>query len=133
MLGMIHIWSPTFLVHLRPKFFPPSWPWTSNFKRPPFPNDNQSIKKNMIQRWLHVIRSFLQVGFHFQYQLINFVWLSSDFFSFSWRPHYLVFCGFILLSVQLSKNITKCLLYIIIHILCTHFAINLFYLYNMKT
>ena len=31
------------------------------------------------------IRSFLKVGFHFQYQLINLAWLSIDFFSFSWN------------------------------------------------
>ena len=37
-----------------------------------------------------------------------------------------------LLNVQLSKNITKCLLFIIIHISCTHFEINLFYFHNMK-
>ena len=37
------------------------------------------------------------------------------------------------LGVQLYKNITKCLLFIIIHIFSTHFAINLFYLRNMKT
>ena len=43
------------------------------------------FKGNIIQRWLsYVIRSFLQVGFRFQYQLINFVWLLFDFFSFSW-------------------------------------------------
>ena len=62
------------------------WPWTSNLKRiPSFPNNNQSVKKSIIQRWLlYVIRSFLQVGFRFQHQLINLVWLSFDFFSFSW-------------------------------------------------
>ena len=32
-----------------------------------------------------------------------------------------------------SKNITKCLLSIVVHIFSTHFAINLFYLHNMKT
>ena len=41
------------------------------------------------------------------------------------KTHYLLFRGFILLSVQLSKNITKCLLFIIIYIFSTHFAINL--------
>ena len=52
------------------------------------PSDNQ-LKENIIQEWLlDVIRSFLQVGFHFQCQLINLVWLSFplsgfpfDFFS----------------------------------------------------
>ena len=43
------------------------------------------LKENIIQgRLFYVIRSFLQVGFRFQYQLINLVWLSIDFFSFSW-------------------------------------------------
>ena len=45
----------------------------------------------------------------------------------------LLFCGFTLLCVQMSKNITKCLLPIIVHIFSTHFAINLFYLHNLKT
>ena len=35
--------------------------------------------------------------------------------------------------MQLSQNIPKCLLFIIIHIFGTHFAINLFYLHNLKT
>ena len=53
---------------------------------PPSPNDNQSIKRKHNPRWLlYVIRSFLQVVFCFQYQLINLVWLSIDFFSFSWN------------------------------------------------
>ena len=42
-LGMIHIWcpwklsnfqDPLSLVHLRPNFVHPLWPWTPNFKRP---------------------------------------------------------------------------------------------------
>ena len=54
----------------------------------PLPHSPQIItdqlKENIINRWLlYVIRSFLQVGFRFQYQLINLVWLSFDFFSFS--------------------------------------------------
>ena len=130
MLGMIHIWPPTFLVQ---NFFHPLDLGRLISNDPPFQMITNQLKKNMIQRWLYVIRSFLQVGFHFQYQLINLVWLSFDFFSLSWRPHDLVFCGFIFLSVQLSKNITKCLLFIIIHVLCAHLAINLFYLHNMKT
>ena len=46
---------------------------------------------------------------------------------------YLLFRGFILLYVQFSKNITKWLLFIIIHIFSIHFAINLLYLHNLKT
>ena len=34
--------------------------------------------------------------------------------------------------MQLSKNVTKCLLFIIIHISSTHFPINLFYLHSLK-
>ena len=46
------------------------------------------LKGNMNLRWLlYVIRSFLQIGFRFQYQLINLVWLSFDFFSFRWSQY----------------------------------------------
>ena len=48
-------------------------------------------------------------------------------------PHYLLFRGSILLCMQLSKNITKCFLFIITHSFRTHFAINLFCLHNLKT
>ena len=42
------------------------------------------LKGNVILGWLlYVITSFLQVGFRFQYQLNNLVWLSVDFFPFS--------------------------------------------------
>ena len=114
---------------------------------------------------MHGIRSFLQVGFCSQCQLINIVWYSTDFYPFSWsklhpqcylkklktsfssssysekmwgvkvelKPHYLLFCGFIFLCVQLPKNITKWFLFVIIHNFSIHFAINLFYLYNLKT
>ena len=40
---------------------------------------------------------------------------------------YLLLRDFIVLCVQLSKDIKKCLLFVIIHIFSTHFAINLFY------
>ena len=42
------------------------------------------------------------------------------------QPSNLLFRGFKLLCVQLSKNISKIFLFIIIHIFSTHFAINLF-------
>ena len=55
---------------------------------PPSPNGNRitnQLKENIIQGWLlYIIRSFLQVSFCFHYQLINLVWLSIDFFPFSW-------------------------------------------------
>ena len=51
---------------------------------PPLQMITNQLRENIILGWLlHVIRSFLQVGFHFQYQLINPVWLSIDFFSYS--------------------------------------------------
>ena len=115
-IGMIHIWRPWKLSsfqdrpHPSPftsKILSPPWFWTSNFKRTPLPSHwmiSNQLKENIIQgRLLYVIRSFLQVGFRFQYQLINLVWLSFDFFSFSWSftiriSVVLYFC------VQLSKN-----------------------------
>ena len=89
---------------------------------------NQS-KENIIQGWLlYVIGSFPQVGFFFPNQPINLVWLSFDLFSFSWSlTIYLLLCGIILLCVQLSEKIKKFLLYIIIHIFSSHFAINVFF------
>ena len=74
-------------VHLLPIFF-----HLLELGRPisnePFhlsPNDSQSIKiKHNPRMTIYVIRSFLQIGFCFQYQFINFVWLSFDFFSFNW-------------------------------------------------
>ena len=43
------------------------------------------LKENIIQGWLlYVIMFFLHVGFYFQYRLIKFAWLSSDFSLFSW-------------------------------------------------
>ena len=70
---------PTPLVHLRPEFFHPLHVRRPISKEPfPSPNDNQSIKRKLNPRWLlYVIRPFLQVGFRFQYQLINLVWLCT--------------------------------------------------------
>ena len=48
-------------------------------------------------------------------------------FYFSWNHTICFFVAFILFCLQLSKNITKCLLFIIIHISSTHFAINLLF------
>ena len=70
----------------------PLWPWTSSFKQSLLPlslqmitNQLEGLKENIIQGWLlYVIRSFLQVAFCLQYQLINYLWLSVDFFLFSW-------------------------------------------------
>ena len=100
---MIHLWFPWKLPNFQDlspppcpftsKILPSPWPWTSNFKlaSPPSTPSPQMIinqlKENIIQEWLlYVIRSFLQVGFPFQYQLINLVELSFDLFPFSWSP-----------------------------------------------
>ena len=87
------------------------------------------LKEKIVQGWLlNVIRSFLHVGFRLQYQPINLVWLFFDFFPFTETSLlYLLLPGFIVLCVLLSKNIKKRLLFIIIHIFSTHFAIKLFF------
>ena len=57
--------------------------------------NQKQLKENIIQGWqLRVIRSFLQVGFRSQYQLIYLVWLSFDLFWFSWS---LTICFFVAL------------------------------------
>ena len=106
---MIHIWRPRKLSNFQDT--PPplsiyaqnsSIPLTLDVRfqtnlPPPLQmitNQNQ-LKENIIQGWLlRVIRSFFQVGFRFQYQLSNLVWLSFDFFSFSWS---LTICFFVAL------------------------------------
>ena len=86
-MKIVRFWiSPTHLIHLRPKFFHPldlGRPITI----PPLQMITNQLKETM-QGWLlYVIRSFLHVGFRFQYQLINLAWLFIDFFSYSWsRP-----------------------------------------------
>ena len=79
---------PNPFFHLRPKFFHlvdlgrpiSNEPPTSHFQMV-----TNQLKDNIIQGWLsYIIRSFLQVDFRIQYQLINLVWLFFDFFSFSW-------------------------------------------------
>ena len=76
---------------------------------PPLQMITNQLKENIIQDWLlYVIRSFFQVGFRFQYQLINLVWLSFDFFSFSWS---LTICFFVALyssvcsCLEISRNV----------------------------
>ena len=78
---------PPPLLQLRPKFFHPLGIGRPISNEPPhclLQMITYHLKQNKILGWPYVIRSFLQFGFRFQYQLINLVWLSSDFFSFSW-------------------------------------------------
>ena len=119
------------LVHLRPKLFHPLFLGRPISNKTPFPNDKQSTKRKHNPRMTIICYQVLFLGL-FQYQLINLVWLSFDFFSISCSG---TICFFVALysRVQLSKNITKCLLFIIIHIFSTHFAISLFYLHKLKT
>ena len=112
--------------------WPPS-PSMTNFKWAPLLQMmTNHLKENIIQVWLlYVIRSFLHVDFCFQYQHIRLVWLSFYFFSFSWRlviflvVSYSYVCSF-------PKIWNMFYIFIIIHIFSTHFAINLFYLHNLK-
>ena len=135
---MIHIWRPWKLSNFQDPL-PPLSIYIQNSSisltldvefqtnPPPLQMITNQLKDNIIRGWiLYVIRSFLQVGFRFQSQLINLVCLSLTSFHSAEKPHYLLFYDFILLCMQLSKNTTKCLLFIIIHIFITHFAINLF-------
>ena len=138
---MMHIWSPRKLSNFqepwtpypsKSKLIPPPWRPISNDPHPFLQMITNQLKENIIQRWLlYVTKSFLQVSFHFQYQLINLAWLFFDFFSSCWS---LTICFFVALyfCVQLPKNVTKYLLYMIIHIFSAHFAINLFHLHNLK-
>ena len=77
---------PTPLVHLGSKFLlclDLRRPISS--QSPPLQMITNHSKENVIQGWLlHVIRSFLQVGFRFQCQLIDLIWISFDFFSYNW-------------------------------------------------
>ena len=124
---------PIPLVHLCPTFSHSLKLWRSVSNNqttlPLLQMITRQLKESIIQGWLlYVIRSFLQVGFPFQYQLINLVWLSFGFFhladaslpAFSWLH-------------TLSKNITKCLLFISIHIFNIDFAIKLLYLHKLET
>ena len=53
--------------------------------KPSLQTVTNQLKENIIQGWLlYVIRYFLQVGFRFNYQRINLVWLFFDFSLFSW-------------------------------------------------
>ena len=108
---------PTPLVHLRPKFFHPPWPWTSNFKwTPPLQMMTNQLKENIIQGWLlYVIRSFLYFGSRFQYQLIN----------------QLIFLLLYTLVCAVAQKYHE-MSFVVIHIF-TRFAINLFYFHGTAT
>ena len=78
--------NPHPLVQLRPRnFHPLDLGLLVSNKSLPLQMIINQLKENIIQGWiLYVIRSFLKVGYCFQYQLSNNVWLFIDFFPFSW-------------------------------------------------
>ena len=133
---MIHIWRSWKLSDFQyppppcpstSKILPPPWPWTSNFKRNSPQMITNQLKKSIIQEWLlYVIRSFLQVGFRFQYQLINLVWLLFDFFSFSWS---LTICFFMALYCwvcnypKISRNVFYLKLFTFFVLICNQPAL----------
>ena len=140
---MMHIWHPRKLSNFQDPTPPlsiyvqnSSTPLTFDVQfqtNPPLHMIFNRLKEVIIQGLLlYVIRSFLQVGVRFQYQFINLARLSFDLFSFSWS---LTICFFVALyfCVCSCPKVLKCPLFIIIHIFSTHFAINLFYLHNLKT
>ena len=69
------------------------------------------------------INSLILSGF----PLTSFHLVETSLSAFSWLYTLVLVC------VQLSKNITKYHLFIIIHIFNTYFAVNLFYLHTLKT
>ena len=107
------IFKPPTTLSIRPKFFHPLDPGRPISNKPPLQMINNQLKENVIQGWLLcVIRPFLQVGFRFQYQLTNLVWLSFDFFLFSWSPTICFFVALYSCVCSCPKSITKCLLLI---------------------
>ena len=120
---MIHTWSPWKLSSFQDppspcpsssKILQPPWPWPFFLSEvaPPSPNYNQFIKRKHNPRVNIRSKTFLQVGFHFQYQLINLLWISFDFLSFSWS---FTICYF----VALYSCVCSCQICSIIHIFST--------------
>ena len=66
------------------------------------------LKENIIQGvLLYVIRSLHRVGFRFQYQLINLIWLSLDFFHLAEASlsAFLCFYAVVCAVIQKSRNV----------------------------
>ena len=73
---------------------------------------------------IYIMRSFLQVGFRFQYPFINFVWLSFDFFPFSWSVTIYFFVALYSCVCSCSKNAfyLKLFTFLVLILLLTCFA-----------
>ena len=125
--------SPTPLVHLHLKFFHPLDFGRSILNKSLLQIITKSIKrKHNLRMTIKCYQVLFQVGFRFQFQLINLVWLSFDFFSFSWS---LTICFFVALysCVCSCPKYHKMSFIYIIHIFSTLFTINLFYSCNLET
>ena len=106
----------------------------------PFQMITNQLKVNIIQGWLlYVIRSFLQFGFRFQYQLIDLFWLSIDFFciylkqissKLNWT-HTMYFFVALYSCVWSCPKISRNAFFKEVFF-STHFAFNLFYFHNFK-
>ena len=98
--GMIHIWCPWKLsnfqnpphhlsIYVQNSFIPLSLDVQFQMN-PPLQIIINQLKENIIKGWLlYDVRSFLQVGFRFQFQLVNLVCLSfhldkASLSAFSW-------------------------------------------------
>ena len=135
---------PTLLVQLCQNFFHPldlGRPVSNNLPPVHLQMITNQLKENIIQGWLlYVIRSFLQVGFCFQYQLTDLVWLSIN-----------SFCIY-LKQISSKLNWTRTMYFFVALYSCVwscpkisrnaffkevffsaHFAFNLFYFHNFKT
>ena len=120
-LGMIHIWRPWQLSNFQ--YAPPLLSiYVQNVSTPLVQLQTihththtslqvitDQLKENVIQWWIiYAIRSFFQIDFRFKYQLINLLWLSFDFFSFSWS---VTICFFMALNScvcscpKISRNV----------------------------
>ena len=76
--------TPHALVDLPPKSFHPFDLGRPISNDPTSPNNNQSVKRKHNPRMAIICYQIIpSVGFRFQYQLVNLIWLSFDFFSFS--------------------------------------------------
>ena len=107
----------------------PPWLWTSNFKRTPslfLQMTTNQLKESITQRWLFMLSGpSFRLPFVFSINSLILSGFSLTFFHLAESSLSAFSC--------FSKNIMKCLLFIIIHIFSTHFVISLFHLHNLKT
>ena len=117
-------------IHLRPMFFHPLDLGRPISNEPPLQMITSQLKEKKIQGWLlYVIRSFLQIGLRFECQL---AWISFDFFS-SETSQFAFWWLYTQMRAAVGKYHEMSFIYNSSHFLITYFAINLFYLYNLKT